>query len=224
MTDEEATADYCQVPLAEIRDEGPLVAAAGFLTAGCHAEDAGACGPHAVLPILYCIRFSIELTLHGCVQALEEGRGCSGRTERITHNLKDLFSEWEKQMGDSSRRLGWYGKKLPNLHALWPTIEPLHQLDEDGTCQRYPKNFPSYPDACTLLATTTESVIDLVDHTHPLVPAKRKDCRKRLAFLRSVAVDPCDCIGPIEDFEDAGLLGAIDPVADWPLEWGLAPA
>lgn len=223
MNGETTTTDYCEVPLAQIRDEGPLVAAAGFLTAGCTAEEAGACGPHAVLPILYCIRFSIELSLHGCVQALEEGRSCSGRTERVTHDLDALFREWKKQMGDSSRRLGWYGSQHPDLDALWPTIEPFHLLDPDGTCLRYPKNFPDYPDACALLGSATAAVSSLVDHTHPLVPSTRTDCRKRLAFLRAVALDPCCCIGPIDEFDERGHLGRVNANSEWPAEWGLTP-
>ena len=217
--DEEA--DYCEVPLGEIRDEGPLVAAAGYLTAGCASQDAGRCGPQVVLPILYCLRFSLELSIHGCIQALEEARSCAHLTERKTHDLRQLFEEWTKQMGDSSRRHGWYGKKLPELEPVWAKIEPLHLLDPDGTCLRYPKNFPTSPDVCTLLDEVTTAVQFLVDYTAPLVPTSRVDCRKRLAFLHAVSQTPCECFGRIEDFDDSQWLCEFDPTADWPPEWSL---
>ena len=88
VADTDELVDYCQIPLSDIKDEGPLVAAAGYLTVGCQAEDAGRCGPHVALPTLYCLRFSIELAFHGATQALEEGRCCSGRTEQHSHIVR----------------------------------------------------------------------------------------------------------------------------------------
>ena len=160
----------CKVPLTDIRDEGPLVAAAGFLTAGCFSEAAFECGPHAVLPALYCTRFSVELCLHGCYQALEEGRNCKGRTEQVTHNVRKLFDQWKQQMSISLNRHRWYRNTMPDLEPLWNSLKPLHELDPDGTCLRYPKNFPDYPDLCSLRSDTCESMINLVNFTAALVP------------------------------------------------------
>lgn len=211
--------DYCTVLLSGIKDEGPLVAAAGFLTSGCTIEEAGNCGPHAVLPLLYNVRFAAELALHGCTQALEVGRSCTELTNQQSHNLEALFQTWKMNMSHSASKLGWYGGALPEFDPVWDDLELLHQIDVDGTVLRYPTNMPQSVNACHLLDAALNGIQKLVNFTAPLVPKSKPDCPRRLAFLAFVAQFPCDCAPPHELIDCDNYLWPLDSTAAWPDGW-----
>lgn len=211
--------DYCTVPLNGVRDEGPLIAAAGWLASACSAQEAGECGPHVVLPVLYNLRFSVELALHGATHALEEARTCGGRTEQKTHDLSKLFNTWEENLGQSARRLGWYGGKIPDITPVWKEIEGLHELDPDGTHLRYPTKMPAISDVCTAADMAQEGVLSIVQLTAALVPKTKADCRRRLAFLQSAALEPCECLGAFGDWVDPHELPLAEPHSKWPEAW-----
>ena len=209
--------DYCQIPLTDIKDEGPLVAAAGYLGIACQGENAGKCGPHAALPTLYSLRFSIELAFHGATQALEEGRNCSGRTNQITHILTKLFDTWEMNLRDSSTRLNFYDKKVPENHDIKQLIDKFHQLDPKGVNLRYPTEFPDFANVCEAIEDACKTIELIIDRTTPLIPKTKLDCLKRLSFLKTIAQNPCLCQS-FSDFEQGDNL--IEPSPNsWPESW-----
>ena len=217
VIEEDNESDYCQIPLTEIKDEGPLVAAAGYLGIACQGEDAGKCGPHAALPTLYSLRFSLELAFHGATQALEEGRSCAGRTNQKTHILNDLFSTWEMNLKDSSKRLNFYEKNVPDNADIKQLIDKFHQLDPEGVNLRYPTQFPDFANACEAIQDACDTVELIIDRTTPLIPKTKLDCLKRLSFLRTIAEEPCVCQS-YSEFVQANNLIQPTP-GSWPTSW-----
>ena len=191
MDDYAEDADFCQVPLAGLRDEGPLVLAAGWLNSAEDAGQVGECGPHTVVPRLYAMRFGLELTLHGCAHALAEARSCT-ITEQVTHDLHRLWEGWIEQRSHCASRLS--NVQVNHHRDLWPELKVFHDLDPHGTSLRYPKLLPADANACELLGQALNVVIDLVDETLKCVPQTKEDCLRRLHFLRTVANDPSVCL------------------------------
>jgi hypothetical protein len=181
--------DFCQVPLAGLRDEGPLVLSAGWLNSASDAGDVGVCGPHTVVPRLFAMRFGVELAVHGCTHALAEARSCT-ITDQITHSLLQLWDRWVEQRNHCSAKLA-----VAEGHGdLWPLLSVFHDFDPGSTSTRYPKLLPEGADACALLTQACGVVVALVDETLKCVPKTKADCRRRLIFLKQVAENPGICL------------------------------